>query len=252
MRIGVLEDDRSEACILSQILTKAGHNPFTYDSGAALVHAFQREPFEFLLLDWSASDVNGVDVVKRIRGAFRSNVGAIVVTARDSEQDIVHALKEGADDVVLKPYRPRELVARISSLARKAAVPTTSRWNFGHLVIDTVSRQAWVNARRADLTSKDFDLAVYLLSNPGRLLSRSQILRSVWGTSELSFSRTLDTHISRVRHKLGLIPPKWQLQALYSHGYRLSPLDQHREPRGRAALTPLGRSQEPGLLGNSS
>jgi DNA-binding response OmpR family regulator len=151
----------------------------------------------------------------------------LFATARDAEEDVVAALTGGADDYVVKPLRRQELLARVDALGRRAraATPHAERLEAGAIVIDLGRRVVTRNGEPVDLTQKDFDLAVFLFRNVGQLVSRGHILESVWGRSADLNTRTVDTHISRLRSKLGLTPEHgWRLSAIYQHGYRLEPL----------------------------
>jgi len=149
-------------------------------------------------------------------------------TARDEERDIVAALKAGADDYLVKPLRKEELLARISALARRSGGRTTPRAAFqvGEFEIDPDRRLIMRDGGPIELTQKDFDLATFLFRNVGNLVSRGHILETVWGRSPELNTRTVDTHVSRLRTKLGLLPENgWRLSAIYQHGYRLEQLN---------------------------
>jgi DNA-binding response OmpR family regulator len=226
MRIAVLEDDRSQAYVLRHCLTSAGHNPSNFANGAELLEALKTKRFDALLLDWNVPDVSGIDVLAWVRNELNSNVPAVVLTSRDAEEDIVRALKEGADDYICKPIRPKELIARLETVTKHEEKSSSSDvMQIGRLCIDVPSRQILLNNVPVVLSLKDFDLAVYLLRNVGRVLSRRQIVEAVWGSQVDLTSRTLDTHVSRIRSKLWLNQANdWHLGAVYGHGYRLERL----------------------------
>jgi two-component system, OmpR family, response regulator RegX3 len=226
MRIAVLEDDRSQAFLLRHCLTSAGHHPINFDKGADVLRAVGEEKFDALLLDWNVPDLSGIEVLNRVRNELNSNIPAVVVTSRDAEEDIVKALQEGADDYICKPIRPKELVARLEVVIKHdAKQPSDDVIEVGRLRVQVPGRQVLLNNVPVALSIKDFDLAVFLLRNVGRVLSRAQIVESVWGTGIDITSRTLDTHVSRVRTKLWLTQPNnWHLAAVYGYGYRLERL----------------------------
>jgi len=227
MRIAVLEDDRSQAFVLRKCLTVAGHNPVNFELGTSLLEAFKQQKFDVLLLDWNVPEMSGMEVLNVVRNELGSNVPAVVVTARNAEEDIVHALKQGADDYICKPIRPKELIARIETVAKRDEQPVDDDViEFGRLRVDVSSRQALINNVPVTLSLKDFDLAVYFMRNVGRVLSRRKIAEEVWGSNVDLTSRTLDTHVSRVRTKLWLTQENnWHLGAVYGHGYRLERLN---------------------------
>jgi DNA-binding response OmpR family regulator len=151
-------------------------------------------------------------------------VPVLFTTARDAEADIVQALKAGADDYLVKPLRKQELLARVEALGRRARPKprAAEHLKVAEFDVDVDRRVVTRHGAEMDLTQKDFDLAVFLFRNVGNLVSRGHILESVWGrTSDLN-TRTVDTHVSRLRSKLGLVPENgWKLSAVYQHGYRL-------------------------------
>jgi two-component system, OmpR family, response regulator RegX3 len=227
MRIAVLEDDRSQAFMLRHCLTVAGHSTTSFERGNSLLEAFKSQKFDALLLDWNVPDLSGLEVLSRVRNELESNIPAVVVTARNAEEDIVQALKEGADDYICKPVRPKELIARLETVTKREDKPADDDvLDFGRFRIDIPGRQALLNNAPVVLSLKDFDLAVFFLRNIGRVLSRRKIVESVWGSHVDVTSRTLDTHVSRVRTKLWLTQENnWHLGAVYGHGYRLERLN---------------------------
>ena len=222
MRIAVLEDDRSQAYVLRHCLTAAGHNPNNFDNGAELLAALRTERFDALLLDWNVPDISGIEVLRRVRNELNSNVPAVVVTSRNTEEDIVLALKQGADDYICKPIRPKELIARLEAVTKNDEPSSHEVLECGRIRIDVPSRKILLKNVPVTMSLKDFDLAVFFFRNVGRMLSRRQIVEAVWGAKVDLTSRTLDTHVSRIRTKLWLTEANnWHLGAVYGHGYRL-------------------------------
>ena len=224
MRIAILEDDLSQADLVRVWLAGAGHSCHTFHRGRELMRAMTRDTFDLLVLDWELPDVNGDAVLVWVRANVRDNLPVLFTTARDTEQDIVRALKEGADDYLVKPLRKHELLARVEALGRRSKPQPrlADTLRVGDFEIDLGKRTVLRAGRPIDLTQKDFDLAVFLFRNVGNLVSRGHILESVWGRSPDLNTRTVDTHVSRLRSKLGLVPEHgWRLTAVYQHGYRL-------------------------------
>ena len=225
MRIALLEDDRDQADLVSAWLNAAGHSCHVYTLGKDLVRAAQRETFDLFLLDWEVPGMSGAEVLVWIRANIAEPVPVLFVTARQREEDIVHALSSGADDYMVKPLGRLELLARITALARRM-LPRQRQGEevleYGRLSVDCRNRQVKIDGGEVAMTQKDYELAVFLLHNLGRLLSRGHILEAVWGQSAEINTRTVDTHISRIRGKLQLTPENgWRLSAVYQHGYRL-------------------------------
>jgi DNA-binding response OmpR family regulator len=224
MRIAILEDDPSQAELLSHWLELGGHRPHPFDRGARLLQALERETFDVLLLDWNVPDISGIDVLMRVRRRLQSTIPVLFSTARSREEDVVRALREGADDYVTKPVRRMELLARLESLARRSqnVEPQADVFELDVFRVDCQGRTIFRNDIPLQLSTKDFELAVLFLRSVGRLLSRTHILETAWGSDHAISSRTLDTHVFRVRKKLCLVPEHgWRLAAVYGHGYRL-------------------------------
>ena len=225
MRIALLEDEQDQADLVCAWLKAAGHSCHVYTLGKDLVREAQRETFDLFLLDWEVPGMSGAEVLIWIRANIAEPVPVLFVTARQREEDIVHALSSGADDYMVKPLGKLELLARIDALARRMR-PSASQvedvLDYGRLSVDCRNRQVRLDGEGVAMTQKDYELAVFLLRNIGRLLSRGYILEAVWGQSADINTRTVDTHVSRIRGKLQLTPENgWRLSAVYQHGYRL-------------------------------
>jgi DNA-binding response OmpR family regulator len=228
MRIAILEDDPSQTELLSHWFKCAGHHPHLFDRGAGLLRALEHETFDVLLLDWNVPEMSGIDVLRHLRQRLQSAVPVMFSTARVREEDVVRALHEGADGYVTKPVRRQELLARLESLAqrRREPQPQTGVIEIDVFRIDLEMRTILRNGVPLEVTAKDFDLSVLFLRNVGRLLSRGHLRETVWMLNHPVSSRTLDTHVSRVRSKLHLVPEHgWRLVAVYGYGYRLDRVD---------------------------
>lgn len=227
MRIAVLEDDADQVELMQAWLKEVGHACQVFGSGGEFKAALKRETFDLLVVDWNLPDTTGPEVLSWVREHIDWRIPVLFVTSRDHEEDIVFALKHGADDYMTKPVKQQETLARISALGRRSQPlgeqETTLRQ--GLFEFDIASRHVRIGPDTVELTNKEFDLALLLFRNPGRLLSRSYILENIWGTSGELSTRTVDTHISRVRNKLGIHPDNGvRLNAVYNHGYRLESL----------------------------
>lgn len=227
MNIGIVEDDLLQRTALKNWIEDAGYHCRCFDNGNHFTQQAQQGDFHLLLLDWEMPGMSGIDLLHWLRDQLQDSVPVIFITARDSEEDIVLALGSGADDYLIKPARKQELLARINALARR----TNHRGKglpgrrYGDIFIDSQRREIQLQHHKVDLTQKEYDLACYLLDNIGKLHSRSVLLENVWGHGEKTHSRTVDTHISRLRKKLALTEENgWQLSAVYQYGYRLDRL----------------------------
>jgi len=224
MRVALLEDDHSDAERLSDWLALAGHRCSRHARGQTLVRALRQESFDVLILDGNLPDMSGVGVLKQVRRDLQSSLPVLFVTSRDGESEIVTALRQGADDCMVKPVRRMELLARLEAITRRKTLEPLPPdvIEVGPLRIDCQTRSVRLDDRSIHLTAKDFDLCVLLLRNVGRLLPRSQIREAVWGPKAVISSRTLDTHVCRVRQRAKLWPDRgWRLRAVYGHGYCL-------------------------------
>jgi DNA-binding response OmpR family regulator len=225
MRIAILEDDPDQAEIVSLWLQDAGYS-VTYElSSSGFIRAIRRDSFDLYLLDWIVPDLSGVEVLRKLRNEMGDNTPVIVATVKDKEQSIVRALEAGADDYIVKPMRQAELVARVAAILRRAGIGAKSEPVFDALPFEVdIGRQTLsLEGEKISLTNREFELAVFLFRNAGKLLSRSHILEAIWGIDNDSVStRTVDTHVSRIRRKLKLGDTSaWTLTAVYQHGYRM-------------------------------
>jgi len=225
MNVAILDDDPYQRRLLSMLAESGGHRAIAFDSGPALLEAVARgEAIDLLLLDWVMPDISGDAVLRALRDGAAPELPVIVVTARDGEADVVDALRLGADDYVVKPPKGLELLARIEALARRAGVGRSVPVRAGRFEVDLSRRAVLLDGRAIVLTLKEFDLAAHLFRNPGTLVTRAQLHESVWSVGPDLDSRTVDTHASRVRRKLGLDGSTgWTLQSVYGYGYRLVP-----------------------------
>lgn len=222
MQVAVLDDDSHQLDFLSNAVAALGHACHRFSTGAALLHAVQRSSFDLMLVDWELPDMTGVDVLRTLRAEHRTHTPVIFVTHRDAERDVVQALMAGADDYVVKPVRGAELKARMLALLRRVYPDEDTVLRHGDFVLLPTSRSVSYGGQPLELKQREFALAHCLFTHLGQLLSRAYLMQTVWGRDADIPSRTLDTHISAVRTKLGLRPERgYRLSAVYGHGYRL-------------------------------
>ena len=222
MYFAVVEDSRSQAAVLKALLKSEGHQVEIFSEGQACIDALKSQTFDFFVLDWTLPDMGGDDVLKHIREHCGWDVPVIFCTARISEENAADILRLGADDFLPKPIRYMEFMARVEALLRRrrSAVPVSMR--FGNIELDLAGRRIKLAGVEVDLTQREFDLAVVLLRNVGRVLPREELLASVWVREAEVDSRTVDTHASRLRKKLGLGGESGlMLSSVYGQGYRL-------------------------------
>jgi len=226
MRIAVLEDDDSQRDWMNSFMLALGHVCHAYANSEALLRELRRENFDLLILDWNIPDMSGLEVVRWVRANLKARVPVLFVTSHVDEADLVEALKAGADDYMCKPVRVPELLARLHALLRRAYPEQTSETlTSGDYVFDQKAKTLTYKGQLLELKHREYELAYLLFSRMGELLSRKYLQESVWGGQADVVSRTLDTHISRLRVKLDLRPENgYRLSSVYSLGYRLESL----------------------------
>jgi len=224
MRIAFLEDNQPQAEVIKGWLKAADHNCQHFTRASALLKEVRRESFDLLILDWELPESSGIEVLRSVRAQSDWHVPILFMTNRDSESDVVKALAEGADDYMTKPASRDITLARITALGRRSqqAAQREQFMEYGGYKFGTADKSLTLNGEPIELTEKEYQLAVMLFANIGRLLSRNHILEAIWGIGPALATRTVDTHISRLRRKLSLLPENgWRLKAVYQHGYRL-------------------------------
>ncbi|MGA8296433.1 MAG: response regulator transcription factor [Acidimicrobiales bacterium] len=216
MKVLVVEDDRAIAEPLSIGLRREG---MEVDLVATAAEALAAPPSDLVLLDLSLPDGHGFEVCRELRR--RSSVPIIILTARDDEIDRVAGLEIGADDYVVKPFGFRELVARIRAVIRRtSAQPSvTDPQEIGELEIDRRSHRVRVLGEEIALTPKEYDLLSLLATDPGKMVTRREILAGVWDPHWYGTSKTVDVHIASLRRKLG--HPEW-IETSRGVGFRLA------------------------------
>lgn len=226
MRIAVLDDDPLQLELIDQVVREAGHLSRLHHSGVAFVQDLRRESFDLLLVDWEVPDMSGPEIVRWAREHLPPTLPIVFITHRSEETDVVHGLACGADDFIIKPVRVAELKARIGALLRRAYPQAQEDvLEFGPYRFVHSTFTAEFHDQSVVLTHREFALAVLLFQNLGRLMSRDHLRESVWGQNSEMLSRTLDTHVSRLRQVLRLRPGhEYAISAVYGLGYRLDAL----------------------------
>ncbi|RZU49146.1 DNA-binding response OmpR family regulator [Krasilnikovia cinnamomea] len=199
----VVEDERPIADLVRLYLSRDGFGVHVEHDGAAGLAAARRLRPVVCVLDIALPGMEGTEICRRLR-ADGDWTPVIFLTARDDEVDRILGLELGGDDYVTKPFSPRELVARVKGLLRRAAGPPDSPVRtLGPVTLDPARRQVTVDGSRLALTPTEFDLLGHLLGRPGRVFTREELLASVWGYASHAGTRTVDVHVAQVRAKLG-------------------------------------------------
>ena len=191
-----------------------------------MVGALNTESFDVIMLDWEVPDMSGFEVLQWIRENLDWSCPVIFITQRDQEEDVVKAFEAGADDYMAKPINRAEMLARINTIHRRNNPPDENETilDIPPYVIDLKKRKIVCDSVEIDLTQKEYELALFILRNVGKVLSRGYLLERVWGRNPDINTRTVDTHVSRLRRKLNFTKENgWKLTSVYQHGYRLEP-----------------------------
>ncbi|MBC9227080.1 response regulator [Aeromicrobium sp. 636] len=221
-RILLVEDEPTIGAAVTDRLTAHGHEVVRAWDGPGAVAAFEEHEPDLVVLDVMLPGFDGHEVCRRIQ-AVRP-VPVLMLTARDDEADVLVGLAVGADDYLTKPFRMRELVARVAALLRRvdraaelASSPAEPVRTWGDLRLDVGARRVWLAQDEIHLTPTEFDLLVCLASSPGDVLSRERLLAEVWGWAEASGTRTVDSHVKGLRAKIGAD----RIRTVHGVGYAL-------------------------------
>ncbi|MFL5305635.1 MAG: response regulator [Polyangia bacterium] len=237
-RILVIEDEKDLQEVLAYNLRQAGHTPILFGSGRDAVAAVTEHRPDLVLLDLMLPDVSGIEICRRVKGApATKDIPIVMVTAKGDEVDRVVGFELGADDYVVKPYSVRELLLRIEAVLRRTAPPPTGGAHgamvFGKLRVDRDAHRVWVDDREITLTALELRLLSTLLERRGRVQSRPALLDDVWGMSGDVTTRTVDTHVKRLREKLGGAGA--YIETVRGVGYRFTPASDHAAAIGGGA-----------------
>jgi DNA-binding response OmpR family regulator len=218
----VVEDESSIASFVSLYLKNAGYSVRTAATGTEALSQAATGDASLIILDLMLPDIDGIEVCRRIRKT--SDVPILMLTARDEDVDKIIGLEVGADDYLTKPFNPRELVARVKSILRRATPERrqveSAQLKHGELSIDAGRREVRVGEQEVQLAPKEFDLLWELLDHKGLVLTRDQLLERVWGYTFAGDTRTVDVHVRQLRRKLGDASP---IVTVWGVGYKVSP-----------------------------
>ena len=224
-KVLIIEDEPQIVRTLRLYLEQAGFSTAAVYDGAQAMPAFRQEKPDLVLLDLNLPGKDGIDVCRALRRD--SAVPIIMVTARSDETDRLIGLELGADDYVIKPFSPREVVARVRAVLRRVAgsLAESDVVRAGDLLIDTAAYRAWMGDNPLDLTQSEFEILLSLTPNAGHVLSRSQLLADTQGIAYEGYERSIDQHVKNLRRKIRKAGGERELiQTVYGVGYRLEPL----------------------------
>jgi DNA-binding response OmpR family regulator len=218
----LVEDDERLGTFTAQYLTERGLNVVHVMDGEKALQAFRGGSFDIVVLDVMLPGRDGLSICRAIRES--SDVPILLVTARGEESDRVLGLELGGDDYIVKPFSPRELLARIQAFVRRRRgelLPKSGELCVGPLVVDTGALEVRLEGQVIEVSPTEFQLLVRLMERPGRVLSREQLLELVKGSADEAFDRAIDVQISRLRQKLGEVWGHRLIKTIRGVGYML-------------------------------
>jgi DNA-binding response OmpR family regulator len=218
-RVLLVEDDPKTREVVELYLRREGHEVATAADGVAALEAFGAHAPHLVILDLMLPRLDGREVARRIRAAARSGVGIIMVTARATEEDALAGLDLGADDYVTKPFSPRELMARVRAVLRRA--PDEDVLRAGPVALDRRSHAVRLGDAAVDLTPTEFRLLEAFLASPARTFTREELVERAFGEDSEAMARTVDAHVMKLRRKLGSAGTL--VATVFGVGYRLAP-----------------------------
>lgn len=224
MRIAILQRDPVMRQSIEKILTGAGHICATYNDGLALSKALARSTVDLLVLDWQGARLSGAEILRSVRAVGGDRLPVMFASRETSEESMVRAFAGGADDYVALPLRPAEFRERVAALLRRTYPERFSTANFdvGPYHFDTRRQLVMLRGQPVQLSGTQYRLASLFFSNIGRVMSRDHIFAIVWGREFREFTRTIDSHVSRLRLLLEIeAQNEFRLQPVYKSGYRL-------------------------------
>lgn len=222
-KVLVVDDDENVVRLISLYLKREGYSVLEAQDGESAVRMHRRHRPDLVVLDIMLPGIDGWEVCRLLREEYGTPI--IMLTARDEDYDKVLGLELGADDYVTKPFNPRELVARVKAVLRRAASPDEAGERevvkYPGLHLSRTERRCRVEGEEISLTAKEFDLLWLMATHPRRVFSREQFLQQVWGYDYTGDTRTVDTHIKRLRQKLASADePGWEIVTVWGIGYR--------------------------------
>jgi two-component system response regulator ResD len=223
----VVDDEPTIADVVSRYLERAGYSARTAADGQAALRSAGEERPDLVVLDLMLPGMDGLEVMSRLREYGEGpRVSVILLTAKGEHADRIVGLRLGADDYVVKPFSPAELVARVDAVLRRTESPPELEEPvvFEQLEVDPRGRRAIVRGEEAQLTVREFDLLLHFVRHPGQVFSREQLMDAVWQYNFYSDTSTVTVHMRRLRAKIEIDPsqPRW-LQTVWGVGYRFQP-----------------------------
>ena len=222
----VVDDEATILDVVGRYMERAGYETHRAATGPEALRSVELDRPDLVVLDLMLPGIDGIEVMRQLHEAPGPRIAVILLTARGEESDRLVGLRQGADDYVVKPFSPAELVARVGAVLRRVSPPDDEAPPIEHgpLRIEPASRRALLDGEELALTQREFDLLAYLTEHPGRVYSRDQLMEAVWGESFFNDTSTVTVHVRRLRAKLGDDPtePRF-IETVWGVGYRLRP-----------------------------
>jgi two-component system response regulator ResD len=222
----VVDDEPTIAEVVARYLERAGYRTRVAADGVAAIEAAARQRPDLVVLDLMLPRIDGLEVMRRLREQDRDRIAVILLTAKGEESDRVIGLRLGADDYVVKPFSPAELVARVDAVLRRidTSPEHEAPLELDNMTIDPGARRLFVEGREVPLTQREFELLLFLARHPGRAFSRNQLMDAVWQYAFYSDTSTVTVHIRRLRSKIEADPSRpAHIQTVWGVGYRFQP-----------------------------
>ncbi len=222
----VVDDEPTIVEIVARYMERAGYETHQAGDGPEALRLAELHRPDLVVLDLMLPGLDGLEVMRRLHERPGRRIAVILLTARGEESDRLVGLRDGADDYVVKPFSPAELVARVDAVLRRVAPPVAEEPPIEHgpLRLEPATRRAFLDGEELALTMREFDLLAYLAAHPGRVYSRDQLMEAVWGEPFFNDTSTVTVHVRRLRAKLGDDPaaPRF-IETVWGVGYRLRP-----------------------------
>lgn len=197
----VVDDEESIIELLDLGLGREGYRVLSASTGTDGLELYRKEHPDLVILDWMLPEMEGIEVCRRIRAA--DNVPIIMLTAKDTLEDKVKGFETGADDYLAKPFKFKELLMRVKSLLRRAGANNDNKITYNDLVLDRAERRVFRENKEVELTTKEFEILEYFITHPRQVLTKEQILDTIWGWDYPGGANTVEVHVSALRTKLG-------------------------------------------------
>ena len=222
----VVDDEPTIAEVVARYLERAGYGATIASDGLSAIEAAGRNRPDLVVLDLMLPGIDGLEVMRRLRNQGRDRIAVILLTAKGEESDRVTGLRLGADDYMVKPFSPAELVARVDAVLRRIDTPQSQQApiELPDMAIDPSGRHVYVRGEEVQLTQREFELLLFMARHPGQVFSREQLMDAVWQYSFYSDTSTVTVHMRRLRSKIEHDPARPDhIQTVWGVGYRFQP-----------------------------